>query len=214
MPIKYHVPEEGTVSLNIMHDLKNAMDYINKNPVVWYALFKMFIATSALAVVGLLAISYAKDVLMIGARNFGYLVIAAGFGMFTGMFLLGRLSHYFKKTTILIVSFILSGATLLTMAGISDIKIALALIFVLGLCNIFINSSIQTILQSVVPLGMRGRVFGFQNMLINSAFTLPLILFGIIADMWGIRSTMGVLGVIMILSAFTGFIPIGRVRQS
>lgn len=212
VPIKYHVPVEGKVSLNIIKDLRNAVEYINANAVVGYALFKMFIATSALAVISLLAMSYAKDILMIGARNFGYLVIAAGFGMFVGMGFLGRLSHYFKKTTIVMFSFLLSGATLLLMARVSEIKIALVLIFILGLCNILINSSITTILQSVVPLGMRGRVFGFQNMLINSAFTLPLIIFGAIADMWGIRVSLDVLGVIMILSTFTG--PFGRSQES
>jgi MFS family permease len=206
VPIRYHAPENPTEPVNFFSDLKNGFGYISKNPVIAYALFKMFVATSALAVVSLLAMSYAKDILMIGEKNFGYLVIAAGLGMFAGMAFLGRLSHYFKKITLLVISFLLSGAALIFLASISEIKLALLVIFILGVCNILINSSAQTILQSVVPAGMRGRVFGVQNMLINSAFTFPLILFGAIADLWGIRISLQILGWVMIVSAFAGLI--------
>jgi predicted MFS family arabinose efflux permease len=166
----------------------------------------MFVATSALAVVSLLAISYAKEVLMIGEKNFGYLVIAAGVGMFFGTAFLSRLSHYFKKTTIVTSSFIVSGLSLFFIAMISDIKLSLALIFILGLCNILINSSIQTILQSETTSDVRGRVFGFQNMLINSAFTFPLLIFGAVADFWGIRTALATLGATMILTGFIGML--------
>ncbi len=206
VPIKYKTPEGGTPRANVFADLKDGILYINKNLAVTYALFKMFVATSALAVVSLLAMSYAKEVLMIGAKNFGYLVIVVGLGMFAGMAFIGRLSHYFKKTAILMVSFVVSGCALFLLAAISDIRLALFLIFILGTCNILINSSAQTILQSVVPAGMRGRVFGVQNMLINSAFTFPLIIFGAVADMWGIRTSLQVLGIIMIISSFAGLL--------
>ena len=205
VPLKYQVSDAASTTGHILKDLKNGIDYINKNLLVSYSLLKMFISTSALAVVSLLAISYAKEVLMIGERNFGYLVIAAGLGMFAGTAFLGRVSHFFKKATILMIGFIVSGISLFFVAMVSDIKISLLLIFILGVCNVLINSTIQTILQSVVPPGMRGRVFGVQNMLINSAFTFPLLIFGAIADVWGIRTSIFVLGVTMIAGGFVGF---------
>jgi predicted MFS family arabinose efflux permease len=206
VPLKEQDSDPASTNGNILKDLKNGIDYINKNVLIGYSLLKMFIATSALAVVSLLSISYAKEVLMIGERNFGYLVIAAGLGMFVGMTVLGRVSHFFKKSTILMTGFIVSGISLCLVAWVSDIKISLLLIFLLGVCNVLINSTIQTILQSVVPAGMRGRVFGVQNMLINSAFTFPLLIFGAIADGWGIRTAIAALGVTMIAGAFVGSI--------
>jgi MFS family permease len=205
VPLKYKHADIDATTGDVLKDLKNGFDYINKNSIIGVSLFKMFISTSALAVVSLLAISYAKDVLMIGERNFGYLVIAAGLGMFAGMAFLGRVSHFFRKSAILMASFIVSGISLFFVAAVSDIKISLLLIFVLGVCNILINSSIQTILQSVVPAGMRGRVFGAQNMLINSAFTFPLLIFGAIADVWGIRIAISILGATMLAGGFVGF---------
>ena len=205
VPLKYQASQEGATSWDVLKELKTGLDYIRKNVVVGYSLFKTFVATSTLAAISLLAISYAKEVLMIGEKNFGYLVISAGLGMFVGMTLLGRLSHYFRKTTIVGIGFLVSGGALFAIAAISDIKLSLLLIFILGLCNVFINSSIQTILQSEVPQGVRGRVFGVQNMLINSAFTFPLIIFGGIADIWGTRSAIALLGAIMSMSGIIGF---------
>lgn len=214
VPLKYKVSEAGAATGHVLKDLKNGFDYINENGIVGRSLLKMFISTSALAVVSLLAISYAKEVLMIGERNFGYLVIAAGLGMFAGMAFLGRVSHFFKKSAILMASFMISGVSLFLVAAVSDVKISLLLIFILGVCNILINSSIQTILQSVVPAGMRGRVFGAQNMLINSAFTFPLLIFGAIADVWGIRAAIYILGFTMIAGGFVGFLGKGSKAPS
>ncbi len=188
--MKYKTAPAGEPRTSFLHELKTGFSYINKHAIVAYSLFKLFVSTSALAVVSLLAISYAKEVLMIGEKNFGYLVIAAGLGMFCGLGFLGRVSHYFRTTTLVIISFFISGFTLFMISMTSDIKLSLVLIFILGVGNILINSSIQTILQSEVPVEVRGRVFGVQNMLINSAFTFPLIIFGGIADVWGIRPAL------------------------
>jgi len=78
----------------------------------------------------------------------------------------------------------------------------------LGAGNIYITSSIQTILQNKIPRQLRGRVFGVQNMLINSAFTLPVILFGAVADWWGILIALSALGWMVLLMGVAGiFLP-------
>ena len=171
-------------------------------------MIKLFVAASALAVVSLLAISYAKDVLGIEARYFGYLIIAVGVGMFVGMGILDRLRRVLTKGTIVIMSFILSGMVLIFIGDVEDIRIALILISFLGIGNLFITSSIQTILQQRIPRKIRGRVFGIQNMLINSAFVFPVILAGLAADLYGVRVTLALLGWIVAITGLAGiFLP-------
>lgn len=142
------IADKSTASWTIFKDLSRGFKYIFNNVVVGYSLFKLFISTSAVAVVSLLSISYAKDVLKIGAENFGYLIIAAGLGMFAGMALLGRVSHYFKKGTIIILSLIFSGSFLFLLSLTDDIRLALLYIFALGAGNILVNSTIQSVLQA------------------------------------------------------------------
>lgn len=192
----------------IWNDILIGFEFIRRNQVVRYGLLKLFVAASAIATLSLLAISYASEILKIGERNFGYLIIAVGVGMLMGMFTLEQLQHYLKMGTIVVGSFIVSGLVLIWLAYTRDIKLALFLILLLGVGNIYITSAIQTILQKKIPRQIRGRVFGVQNMLINSAFTFPVVAFGFIADLGGILFAISVLGWIVLLTGFAGiFLP-------
>ncbi|OGB87277.1 hypothetical protein A3J44_01050, partial [candidate division WOR-1 bacterium RIFCSPHIGHO2_02_FULL_45_12] len=194
VPLKSKEKRPLHLESSIRRDLFQGLEFIRRNSVVRYSLYKLFVATAAIAIVSLLAISYAKDVLNIGAKNFGYLILAVGVGMFVGLGLLERLSRLLTKGTIVVMSFILSGLALVALGRVSDLHLALVLIGLLGLGNIFITSLIQTILQQHIPRQIRGRVFGVQNMMINSAFVFPVILAGWLADMYGVMWALGGLG--------------------
>jgi len=206
IPLKPKEPSK--TRREIWGDILIGFEFIRRNQVVRYGLLKLFVAASAIATLSLLAISYAGDVLKIGERNFGYLIIAVGVGMLFGMVTLEKLRHYLKMGTIVVASFIASGLVLIWLAYTKDVKLALFLILLLGMGNIYITSSIQTILQHRIPRQIRGRVFGVQNMLINSAFTFPVVVFGMIADFWGILFAISTLGVVVLLMGVAGiFLP-------
>ncbi|MBI5699096.1 MFS transporter [Candidatus Saganbacteria bacterium] len=193
---------------HVWGDIGVAFEFIRRNQVVRYSLYKLFVAATAVATLSLLAIAYANEVLHIGERNFGYLIIAIGVGMLLGMGTLERLRHYVKKGTIVIGSFLFSGVILILLGRVTNVPLATLFIVLLGVGNIYITSSIQTILQNKIPRQLRGRVFGVQNMLINSAFTLPVILFGAVADWWGILIALSALGWMVLLMGVAGiFLP-------
>ncbi|KAF0134241.1 MAG: major facilitator superfamily protein [Candidatus Saganbacteria bacterium] len=208
VPLRYREPAASKKGKNAWQDLAVAFEFIRRNQIIRYSLYKLFVATSAIAVLSLLAISYAGKVLMIGEKNFGYLIIAAGVGMIIGMATLERLRHYLKLGTIVVMSFLFSGMFLLMLSNTADFRLAAFIIMLLGAGNIYITSSIQTILQSKIPRQLRGRVFGVQNMLINSAFTLPVVFFGLVADIWGILFSIAFLGWIVFFMGVAGiFLP-------
>lgn len=206
IPLKPREPSK--TRREIWNDILIGFEFIRRNQVVRYSLLKLFVAASAIATLSVLAISYASDILKIGERNFGYLIIAVGAGMLVGMFTLEKLRHYFKMGTIVVVSFLLSGAVLLWLANVRDLRLSLFLILFLGVGNIYITSTIQTILQRRIPRQIRGRVFGVQNMLVNSAFTLPVVIFGMVADVWGVLFAIAALGWVVLLMGVAGlFLP-------
>jgi predicted MFS family arabinose efflux permease len=204
VPLKPIEKNLAASETTLRQEFMYGIEFIRRSDVIKYSLVMLFVATSAIAVISLLAISYAKDVLGIGAKNFGYLIIAVGVGMFLGMGLLERLRRHVSKGMIVILSFIISGLALVFIGSVSDLKIALPLIFILGMGNIFITSSIQTILQQRIPRAIRGRVFGVQNMLINSAFVFPVIIAGVVADLYGIRIALAILGWIVVITGLAG----------
>jgi len=208
VPLKPRERRQEGKNPSIIKDLLFGIEFIRRRQIVRYSLYKLFVATAAIAIISLLAISYAKEVLGIEAKNFGYLIFAVGAGMLFGMGFLERLRRWLTKGTIVVLSFIMSGLALILIGRVSDLYLALFLIFLLGVGNIFITSSIQTILQQRIPRRIRGRVFGIQNMLINSAFVFPVILAGAAADIYGVQATMGALGWLVVLTGLAGiFLP-------
>jgi predicted MFS family arabinose efflux permease len=206
IPLKPQEPVKKKT--HVLKDFLMGFEFVIRNQVVRYALLKLFVAASAIAALSLLAISYASQILGIGEKNFGYLIIVVGAGMLLGMLTLEKLRHYFKMSSMVIMSFLLSGAVLIGLAHTGDLRVALFLIFLLGVGNIYITSTIQTILQRKIPRPIRGRVFGVQNMLVNSAFTLPVLFFGFLADLGGILFSISILGWIVLLTGFAGiFLP-------
>ena len=156
----------------------------------------------------MLAIQFAEKYIGIGAKNFGFLVIFAGAGMFFGMWALGRLSHYFKKSHIVVAGFVLTGICLILLSQTKNLYLALLYCFILGFGNILINATVQTIIAHKTPRPLRGRVFGIQNMLINFAFTVPVVLFGMIADFIGLDTAIFALGIVVLMPVMmTLFVP-------
>lgn len=206
IPKKLGKTKQRETTRQVMAELMEGVEFIRRNSIVFIALFKLFVATSALAVISLLAISYAKNILQIGEKNFGYLIISTGFGMFIGLGLLERFQRYLKHGQMVVVSFIVSGLALMLMGATKDLRMALAITFILGLGNIFLTSNLQTILQRQIPRQLRGRVFGVQNMLINSAFTFPVVLFGFFADYAGIPFSLILLGIITVVTGGIGLV--------
>lgn len=193
---------------HVFADLAVGLEFIRRNDIVRVSFYKLFISATAIATLSVLAISYANDILKIGGRNFGYLIIAIGFGMLLGMWSLEKLSRFMKKGTIVILAFLGSGISLIGLSLITDLYQAIFFVILLGIGNIYITSSIQTILQSKIPRQIRGRVFGVQNMLINSAFTFPVVIFGMLADLFGVVFSIEVLGVLVFLMGVAGiFLP-------
>ena len=187
---------------SVKQDLLMGFEFIRRNAVIRYSLIKMMIVTCALAVISMLAIQFAERYLGIGAKNFGYLVLLVGAGMLAGMLALGRLSHYFRKSLIVFIGFIISGSALIFLSQTRNLHMALLLCFVLGFGNIIINATIQTIIAHKTPRSLRGRVFGIQNMMINFAFTIPVVIFGAVADSFGLSVAILSLGVMILFSGF------------
>ncbi|OGC35051.1 hypothetical protein A2311_05995 [candidate division WOR-1 bacterium RIFOXYB2_FULL_48_7] len=207
VPLKPPVVKANPKS-HVLGDMGVGFEFIRRNQVVRYSLYKLFVSATAIATLSVLAIAYANDILRIGGKNFGYLIIAIGVGMLVGMWSLEKLSQYFKKGTIVVTSFLVSGAALIALAYVTDLWLAISLIVLLGVSNIYITSSIQTILQHKIPRQIRGRVFGVQNMIINSAFTLPVVFFGMIADVFGLLFAIAALGWLVFLMGVAGmFLP-------
>jgi len=185
--------------INLFKELLMGFEFIRRKALIRNSLMKLFFATSVLATVCMLSVGFSEKILGIGAANFGYLIFSAGTGMIIGGLFLGRFGHHFKKNMLTHIGFIFAGSALLVLSRTQNIWVVFASIFFLGAGNAFVVAPLQTILHEKVPKVIRGRVFGVQNMFINSAFTFPVVLLGQAADLIGLQTIMFYLGVLVLI---------------
>lgn len=181
--------------------------------------FPIVLLATAQAVVGIilaLAPALSLAVLKTPLTNASHiLIIPAGLGLIVGVGLVGPLTRRWPATRVAAVSFVLGAAGLLLM-GLSGLLyrqvngqmlategqvqlVVAALAFTLGLLNAVISTASQTLLQQNSTDETRGKVFSVLNVLINVAATLPVVLAGILADVFSVTKVFAALGIVLLV---------------
>jgi MFS family permease len=128
----------------------------------------------------------AVAILQVGAKGQGLLMGAGGVGSLLTTLWLSSRSTAESKGWLIIGGGVMSGLAIaalgLTSEFVGSFPLALAIMFVIGICNTTYITSIQSSLQVLVPDHMRGRVMGFYGMSYN---IMPLggMLAGALADL-------------------------------
>jgi MFS family permease len=130
--------------------------------------------------------------------QFGFLLAAAGVGMVFGAGLLGHWGDRFHHKPLPLFGFLVIAASLAAFTFTTDLWVGLSLSTLLGVGASLVGVPMQTLIQKQTPESMRGKVFGFQNNLINIALSLPLAIAGPLTDALGLR--MVLLGMSLIVS--------------
>jgi MFS family permease len=154
-----------------IHDILEGLTFIRQNSIISFLIamsfFNSFFGMAYITLMPVLAV----DILQVGAKGQGLLMGGGGMGSLVTTLWLSSRSNVGSKGWHIIGGGVMSGlsiATLgLTSAFVGSFELALALMFVIGICNITYATSIQSSLQMLVPDSMRGRVMGFYGMTYN-----------------------------------------------
>jgi len=104
---------------------------------------------------------FARDVLKVGAAGLGFLMAATGVGAVLAALGLAAFGPHVRKGALLVWTGPVFGASIALFAVTPWFPVALAILPVSGGAMILNNAVTNTLLQSVVPDGLRGRVMGF-----------------------------------------------------
>jgi MFS family permease len=196
VPLKQPHLDQEVVAVHPWSDFKAGLKYLKKDRLVSNAMVQLMILYSVLAALVVLAIELVKQLGM-KETAFSYLMAAAGVGMVLGAGVLGhwgeRLHHkHLPLIGFLSMSFVLAMFAVIS-AGNPDpnsIGVVLLLCGLLGIGGIMVGLPMQTLVQQQTPEAMRGKVFGFQNNVINIALSLPLAIAGPLTDAIGLQSVL------------------------
>lgn len=177
---------KNTLAVHPWKDLKEGLRYLWKNRLVRNAMVQLTILYSVFAALTVLAFDLAERI-GLKSTQFGFLLAAAGVGLVFGAGILGHWGDRFHHKPLPLIGF-LSMAFVLAIFTFTKHKwLGLGLSGLLGLGASLIGVPMQTAIHTSTQESMRGKVFGFQNNVVNIALSVPLAIAGPLTDAIGLR---------------------------
>jgi MFS family permease len=127
----------------------------------------------------------ARDVLHAGAAGYGALIAAVGVGALLGALGLAMLSRRIPKGRTLIRGGTSFGILLAVFAASRSFTLSLVVLALAGCAMILNNALTNTLLQTLVPDELRGRVMGFYSFVFVGLAPLGALQAGVVAEHFG-----------------------------
>jgi MFS family permease len=107
---------------------------------------------------------FAKDILAVGPSGYGFLMTASGIGAVCGVITVASIAHRGHRGRVLLIGNSLSGILLIAFAFSRWYTPSLGLIALAGFFNQLYMTNVLTLLQTLVPDRLRGRVMGIYGL--------------------------------------------------
>ena len=144
---------------------------------------------------------FARDVLHAGARGLGIMMAATGDGAVLGALALAALERRIRKGLVLIWAGPIFGVAVAAFALVPSFAVALAILPLAGGAMILTSALTNTLIQTLVPDELRGRVMGFYAFVFMGMSPLGAFLIGWGADRLGAPAAVAAGGAICVVAA-------------
>jgi MFS family permease len=163
---------------------------------------------SLFAVVGIFGWSYsvlmpafARDVLHLGENGYGLLMAGSGVGALAAALTVASAGHIFPTRIMALGGIAIFSASLALFAFTRNLYLATVLLAIVGFGIVLYFSTSNTVLQSIVPDEMRGRVMGIWTLIFGGMIPLGSLQAGLMADFLGAPATIAIGALICALAA-------------
>src|SRR6267143_3723476 len=134
---------------------------------------------------GVLMPAFARDVLGRGANGYGILMSASGTGALVGALLVATFGHLVIPRRLALGGVWLFSIALFALSLSRNFYVALAILLFAGFGMLLFFSTSNTVLQTIVPDEMRGRVMGVWSLVFGAMIPLGSLEAGAIAHWLG-----------------------------
>jgi MFS family permease len=146
--------------------------------------------------------AFAHDVLHLGANGYGLLMAGSGVGALAAALTVASAGHILPTRTMALGGVWIFSGALVLFAFNRNLYLGVALLAIVGFGVVLYFSTSNTVLQSIVPDEMRGRVMGIWALIFGGMIPLGSLEAGLMADFLGTPVTMATGAVICALAAF------------
>src|SRR5256714_1590824 len=154
--------------------------------------------------------AFSRDVLGRGADGYGILMSASGTGALVGALVVATFGHWLTPRKLALGGVWLFSAALLAFSFARDFHLALAFLFVAGFGMLLFFSTTNTVLQTIIPDDMRGRVMGVWSLIFGAMIPLGSLEAGAVAHWLGTPFALALGAIVCVVSALVALIVIRR----
>jgi MFS family permease len=145
--------------------------------------------------------AFARDVLHLGEQGYGLLMAASGVGALLAALTVATAGHALKPRMMALGGVWIFSAGLALFAFNRNLYAALGLLAVSGFGIVLYFSTSNTVLQTIVPDEMRGRVMGIWTLIFGGMIPFGSLEAGLLADFVGTPATIALGAMICALAA-------------
>ncbi|MCG8347530.1 MAG: MFS transporter [Chloroflexales bacterium] len=167
------------------NQLREGLRYIAGEP----AVRSLLLLAGSLSLFGFVYIPllpvFARDVLGAGASGLGWLSAASGLGALTAALLLAQFSDRVRRGHLVIAALLAYPVFMIGFTLARSLPLAMILLALSGLSGVTAMALINTLIQSIVPDTLRGRVMSVFTLLLMGLSPLGGMFAGVIAEYFG-----------------------------
>ncbi len=197
-------------------NLKEGFAYVWSTPAVFALMALAYVPRIFAVPYQTLMPVFQKDVLKIGPEGLGLLMAAPGIGAVIAILTLASMGNRIKRQgRFLVGSIFVLGAAIILFSQITWFPLALVMLVIVGIFQMFFLASTATMLQMIVPDELRGRVLSLY-MLDRGFMPLGALFAGTSAHFIGAPTTVAIMGaIVIVLTALVAWrIPVIRQLES
>ncbi len=154
--------------------------------------------------------AFARDVLKLGPNGYGILMSASGIGALVGALGVATYGDRVAPRNMALGGVWIFSAAVIGLAFTSNFLFSLAMLFISGLGMLLFFSTSNTVLQTIVPDHMRGRIMGVWALIFGAMIPLGSLEAGAVASWLGTQYSLAFGAIMCAISAFVALIAIRR----
>lgn len=154
--------------------------------------------------------AFARDVLGLGPNGYGVIMSASGIGALVGALAVATYGHAVSPRKMALGGVWIFSAAVVALAFTSNFWSSLVLLFVSGFGMLLFFSTSNTVLQTIVPDNMRGRVMGVWSLIFGAMIPIGSLQAGAVAHWLGTSYALALGAVICAVAALWTLLVIRR----
>ncbi|MCS7283592.1 MAG: MFS transporter [Anaerolineae bacterium] len=195
----------------LWQDMKAGLQFIQTSPSLRRVLPVTGVATLGIGAIVLLAIPHLKVRLGAGGLEYGVAMSALGIGSILGGLVASRFSRRFSLHLLVGWMLVLAGGAIVGFAYAPNYLVVLVSVVVLGICIVIARGALDTMVQTLAPDEVRGRVQSAVALIVAAGTALAQGLSATLGHFLGIRTIFVTAGAV---TAAAGLLTLSYLRET